>query len=233
MKLGVLSTAALFGATMLFGQATGAQTAIPRETSQSVSVESPSISQTFDTTTAVGRVTGFNLGKSVTITTPGNKTKTFDLTKEDTTVYGNPNVRVGELVSITETTQAQRRTINIEPYTRGVRTDTATEAAIMQAETQASGQAPNEISRTVTRATPMGTVKTTTTSNVGQVTEYKQGKSLTITAPHNSTKKYNLSKVAITGDQNLRVGEFVKVTETKQPNQTTIHIQPVSTRRAG
>jgi hypothetical protein len=237
MKLGVLSTAALFGATMLFGQAMGsqAQAPVPRETSQTVKVESPTMSQKIETTTAIGKVTGFKQGKSVTISTPANHSKTFDLTKKNTTVLGNTNVRVGQPVSITETVQANKRTIEIQPYTHGVRTDTQSEAAIMQAVQQGASQVPSEVTRTVKTELPGTTSETTTTTSVGRVTAYSMGNSITITAPRNNTKKINLSpdQATVSGAQNLQVGQFVRVVEVKRGDHKTITIQPIAVRTRG
>jgi antitoxin component of MazEF toxin-antitoxin module len=235
MKLGVLSTTAFFGASMLFGQGMGAQAPAPHETSQTIQVESPNMSQKIETTTAIGKVTGFKQGKSVTITSPNNMHKTFDLAKKNTTVLGNPNVQVGQTLMITETTQGGRRTIELQPYQRGVRTDTQSEAVIMQAVQQGASQVPSEVTREVKMETPGTTTETKTTTSVGKVTAYRQGNSLTITAPHNKTKKFDLSpdQATVSGAQNLQVGQYVKVVEVKQGDHKTIHIQPVAVRPRG
>jgi len=70
------------------------------------------------TDTVVGKVESYEPGKSIKVTVPGTivSTKSFDLTSKDETVNVAPNVKVGEMVSVVEKTDAKgHKTVTVKP----------------------------------------------------------------------------------------------------------------------
>jgi hypothetical protein len=68
--------------------------------------------------TVVGTVESYEPGKSIKITVPGSaiSTKSFDLADKGMTVSVAPTVKVGELVSVVEKTDAKgHKTVTVKP----------------------------------------------------------------------------------------------------------------------
>ncbi len=114
-KSGVLLSAVLFAATMVFAQSDNTKNT-PKEQTKSTTTETPSATTKAKTISVVGKVKEFQANQSLEVTTPHNHYRKFDLSAKNTTVNGAENLKNGEMVKVTQTIQNGQKTINVQPY---------------------------------------------------------------------------------------------------------------------
>jgi hypothetical protein len=81
-----------------------------------------------------------------------------------------------------------------------------------------------------TRETRDKTTKEHTVTVVGKVKSYKAGDSLTVTTPKGRAESFDLNarNTTVSGAENIRAGEMVRVTKSDENGKTMIKIEPYS-----
>jgi hypothetical protein len=95
---------------------------------------------------------------------------------------------------------------------------------------QQTSSTPQETTAQGKTETPSKTTKVKTTSVVGKVDKIEADKSLEVTTPKGHTQTFDLSAkdTTVTGTENVKVGEMVRVRQKTENGHTTINIEPYS-----
>ncbi len=124
-QLGVVLTSALFAAGMAVAQSntpstTGHQAtkkSTPMEETRNETKQTPSAKTHMKEVIVEGKVTRYDPGKTLEVTTPKNHHRKFDLDEKNATVTGAENAKVGDTVKVTQRMENGKRMIDIEPFT--------------------------------------------------------------------------------------------------------------------
>lgn len=98
-----------------------------------------------------------------------------------------------------------------------------------------SAQTPRETTTQGKTETPSKTTKFKTMSVVGKVDKIEANKSLEVTTPHGHTQTFDLSAkdTTVTGAENAKVGDMVRVRQRTEAGKKMITIEPYEASAAG
>jgi hypothetical protein len=104
-------------------------------------------------------------------------------------------------------------------------------SAALAQEKKPHSSLPSETQQDTTKSTPAGTKKMSTVSVIGKVTDFTEGKSITVEKPKGlkKTRTFNLNGDNLTADvaAGVAVGNTVKVVEKTDHNgHKTVTVQP-------
>lgn len=136
-QLGVVLTSALFAAGMAVAQSDAPATSRHQATKKSTPMEetktetrqTPSAKTRIKAVIVEGKVTKYDPGKTLEVSTPKNRHRKFDLDDKNTTVNGAENVKVGDMVKVTQRVENGKKVIDIAPYTAASNTTPSTDNA--------------------------------------------------------------------------------------------------------